>query len=145
MAEERQSYQNHARVIPLLYRIALIILVVNLIWTVFRLVRSFRPESVVAFLLALALPIILFYARGFALTVQDRVIRLEMNLRLERILPSELRSRMNELTIGQLVSLRFAGDAEMPDLVRKVLDGPITDRKAIKQMIQDWQPDHLRA
>jgi hypothetical protein len=47
--------------------------------------------------------------------------------------------------VGQLVALRFAGDAELPDLARKVLQDQVIDRKAVKQLVRDWQPDHLRA
>jgi hypothetical protein len=78
-------------------------------------------------------------------TVQDRVIRLEMLLRMQQMLPVDLRPRIGEFTVGQLVALRFASDAELPDLARKVLQDKVTDRKAIKQLVRDWQPDHLRA
>ena len=47
--------------------------------------------------------------------------------------------------MGQLVAMRFAGDAELPELARKVLDEKLTDRNTIKKMIRDWQPDDLRA
>ena len=47
--------------------------------------------------------------------------------------------------MNQLVALRFASDAELPVLAKKVLDEKLNDRKAIKQMIRDWQPDMLRA
>ena len=62
-----------------------------------------------------------------------------------RVVPGELRGRIGEFSVGQLVSLRFASDAELPELARKVLEGKIEDRKAIKQMVKDWQPDWLRA
>jgi hypothetical protein len=68
-----------------------------------------------------------------------------MRLRLQQLLPADLRSRIPEFTVGQLVSLRFAGDAELPDLARKVLQDKVTNRKAIKQLVRDWQPDFLRA
>jgi hypothetical protein len=83
--------------------------------------------------------------RAFAVTVQDRVIRLEMRLRLERVLPAELKARIPELGVRQLVALRFASDAELPALVREVLDGKTTRPKDIKLKIRDWQGDHLRA
>jgi len=86
-----------------------------------------------------------FFARIFALKVQDRVIRLEMRMRLQQVLPPDLRGRIPEFAVGQLVALRFAGDAELPELARKVLDEKLTDRSAIKKMIRDWQPDELRA
>jgi len=44
-----------------------------------------------------------------------------------------------------LISLRFACDAELPALARKVLDEKLNDRKAIKRMVKDWQADYLRA
>jgi hypothetical protein len=85
------------------------------------------------------------YARLFALSVQDRIIRLEMRLRLAEILPPDLRARIPEFTVAQLVSMRFACDAELPALARKVLDEKMSDRKAIKQLVKDWQGDYARA
>jgi hypothetical protein len=77
--------------------------------------------------------------------VQDRIIRLEMRLRLAEILPPDLRGRIPEFTVAQLVSMRFACDAELPALARKVLDDKMSDRKAIKQLVKDWQGDYVRA
>jgi hypothetical protein len=78
-------------------------------------------------------------------TVQDRVIRLEMRLRLQRILPPELQTRIQDLTHRQLVALRFASDAELPVLVREILDGKLTTGKEIKLRVKNWQGDWLRA
>jgi hypothetical protein len=94
---------------------------------------------------AAALVLAAFYGRIFALRVQDRVIRLEMQLRLQSLLPPDLRARISEFTVAQLVALRFASDGELPALARKVLDEHLVERKAIKKMIRDWQPDMLRA
>jgi hypothetical protein len=80
-----------------------------------------------------------------AVRVQDRVIRLEMRLRLAAVLPDDLRARIPTLATRHLVALRFASDAELPGLVRQVLAGSLTDQKAIKKAIVDWQADHLRA
>ena len=79
-----------------------------------------------------------------ALKVQDRVIRLEERMRYERLLTEDLKPRIGEFTISQLVSLRFASDGELPALARKVLDGKVNDRKAIKQMVQNWRADYQR-
>lgn len=86
----------------------------------------------------------LVVCRGYSTKLQDRIIRMEMGLRLEKILPPDLHSEIPNLTIPQLVGLRFASDAEMPDLVRKVVSGNIQDRKAIKKMVKDWQGDYAR-
>ena len=85
------------------------------------------------------------YARNFALTVQNRVIRLEERMRLERLLPEDLKPRIGEFTCGQLVAMRFACDAELPALARKVLTDNIQAGKTIKQMVQNWRADYLRA
>jgi hypothetical protein len=86
-----------------------------------------------------------FLSRSQAVTVQDRVIRLEMRLRLRQILPPELQTRVQDLTHRQLVALRFASDAELPVLVREILDGKLTTGKEIKLRVKNWQGDWLRA
>jgi uncharacterized membrane protein YciS (DUF1049 family) len=147
MADQKpQNFKNHGRVVPLFHMFTFGVFVLNLGWTIYRLVKSgISFETVLGVLMALALIVLFFYARLFALAVQDRVIRLEMRLRLAEILPAELRPRIPEFSVSQLVALRFASDAEMAALARKVLDDKITDRKAIKQMVKDWQADYQRA
>jgi len=61
------------------------------------------------------------------------------------VLPADLQARTGELAIGQIVALRFASDAELPALGRRVLDEKLEKRKAIKQLVKDWKPDYLRA
>jgi hypothetical protein len=80
-----------------------------------------------------------------ALTVQDRVIRLEMQLRLARVLPADLQGRIAALQRGHYVALRFAGDDELADLVRQIADGGLRTPKEIKQRVKNWQADWLRA
>ncbi|HXA77680.1 MAG TPA: DUF6526 family protein [Candidatus Acidoferrales bacterium] len=142
---ETQNVQHHARFFPPFHFVVMPIFVVNLVWSIYRVVRAFSTGSVISLLVAVALLILAFSARVMALTVQDRVIRLEMQLRLQQVLPAELRSRVREFTVNQLVALRFAGDGELPELARKVLQDKITDRKTIKQLVRDWQPDFQRA
>jgi hypothetical protein len=108
-------------------------------------VSSWSVDAAVWVLTSVALLLGFLLARMFALSVQDRVIRLEERLRCERLLPPDLQARIVEFEPGQLVSLRFACDAELPALARKVLDEKMTDRKAIKQQIKSWRSDYLRA
>ena len=81
----------------------------------------------------------------YPMRVQDRLIRLEERLRYQRLLPADLQLRIEEFTVAQLVSLRFASDAELPALARKVLNEKLNERKAIKQLVKNWKPDYLRA
>jgi hypothetical protein len=145
MADKSQSYQNHAKLVPLFHFFVSPILAANAVWTTFQLVGHRTGEMVMHTLTAWALLMLAFLARVFALTVQDRVIRLEMRLRLRELLPADLQPRISEFTRNQLVALRFAGDRELPVLARRVLDERLQDRKAIKRLVQDWQADHLRA
>lgn len=54
-------------------------------------------------------------------------------------------ARIGEFTVGQLVSLRVASDAELPALARKVLDEILSEREAVKRLVKTWKPDYLRA
>ena len=145
MAEKYpQTFENHFRFVPLYHFVVFGVFFVNLIWSVVRVFQEFTFSTALGVFLAIALIMLFYFTRVFALKVQDRVIRLEMRLRLERILPEDLKLRVDELTPGQLISLRFASDSEISDLCRKVLDEKITDRKEIKNLIKDWQGDYLR-
>jgi hypothetical protein len=140
-----QSFSNHIRYVVGYHVVTFAILVLNLLWCVTRLFRSFSADAVVTAALAVALLLLFYYAGKFALTVQDRVIRLEMRLRLREVLPPDLVGRIADLSLDQLVALRFASDLEMPDLIRRILAESIHDRTVIKRMVKSWQPDHLRA
>ncbi len=141
-----QNFANHGRIVPLYHWFAFGALAVNFAWSLYRLKQAqFSLDSIVSALVAAALIVLFFYARIFALTVQDRVIRLEERLRFERLLPADLKPRIGEFTVGQLVALRFASDAELPELARAVLSEKLDDRKAVKQRIKNWRADYLRA
>jgi Family of unknown function (DUF6526) len=139
-----QNYANHRRFVPLYHFVVFGILAINQIWTIVRLVRTPSWETGFSVLLAFALLGLFTFARTFPLRVQDRLIRLEMRLRLQQILPPDLKTRILELTPSQLIGLRFASDAEMADLVRDVLTNGIRDRETIKKKVKDWQGDYLR-
>jgi uncharacterized membrane protein YciS (DUF1049 family) len=140
-----QNFGNHSRIVPLFHYFVLPVLGINFVWSIVHAIRNFSPSALLGVAVAAALALGFLYSRVFALTVQDRVIRLEMRLRLQELLSADLRPRIHEFTAGQLVSMRFAADAELPALARKVLDEKIADRKAIKKLIQNWQADMLRA
>jgi hypothetical protein len=142
---ETQNFENHAKFVPGYHIVTFGIFAINFFWRIYQLIHAPSGEAAVNLLLAIAFVLTLLYARIFALTVQDRVIRTEMRLRMQRLLPADLQSRADEFSLSQLVALRFAGDQELPELARKVLEGKIEDRKAIKKMVKNWQADLLRA
>src|SRR5262249_33664171 len=125
-AEQPQNYSNHRRFVPLYHVGVFGVFAINLIWRLIALIRQgVSWEAVLDALVAAALVGLCLYARVFALTAQDRIIRLEMRLRLKEVLPADMRGRIEELTPEQLIGLRFASDAEMADLIREVLTNNI--------------------
>jgi hypothetical protein len=142
--EKVQNYHNHAKVVPLYVYFVLPVLFANIGLAAMDAVRDLSTRSVVALLVAMALALTAVYARTFALKAQDRVIRLEMRLRLRELLPAELRPRIDEFTVDQLVALRFAGDEELPALASTTLRDDLRDRRTIKKMVRDWRADHAR-
>jgi len=139
-----QTYQNHAKFVPAFHFFVVPILLANVIVTIIRVAHHFDFYTAFQVLLALALLVLSFLARTFALKVQDRVIRLEMRQRLHELLPADLQPRINDFTPSQLIGMRFASDREIPELARKVVVDNIQDRSTIKQLVQNWQPDDLR-
>ncbi len=143
MAE--QTFANHVRWVPGFHFFVMPVIALNFGWSIYRWkLAGFSLDAFISVLTAAALLMLMAYARLFALKAQDRVIRLEERMRLDKLLPADLKPRIEEFTCGQLVAMRFASDAELPALARKVLDGNIRSGKAIKQMVQTWRADYLR-
>jgi hypothetical protein len=140
-----QTFENHARILPAYHYVAFPLFAINFFYALYEVVIAFSWANLVAFGVAVALILLFFVARVMVLSVQDRVIRLEETLRMRAILPADLQGRVGDLTVKQLVALRFASDGELPDLTRKVLDEKLQDQKAIKKLIRSWRADFQRA
>ena len=88
MAE--QNYANHVKWVPAFHFFVMPVLTLNLGEMIYRMIHwGFSFGRLVDLLTAAALVTLMFLARLFALKVQDRVIRLEERLRMERLLPAE--------------------------------------------------------
>jgi hypothetical protein len=141
-----QSFKNHTRYDPAFHFVLVPILLLNFILTVLVTIHHW-PENrflhIWLSIVAIALLLTAGVARSSALRAQDRVIRLEERLRLAALLPATDRHRIDELSIRQLIALRFASDAELPALVHKTLTQGL-EPKAIKQNIVAWRSDYDR-
>ena len=145
MAASGQTYKNHIRWFPLYHFFVAPVLLINVFVQAWLLYRTPSGMAVWNLIIGLALVMLALVARVMAVTVQDRVIRLEMRLRLRGLLPPDLQARISEITRDQCVGLRFASDAELPALVRRVLAGELKTSREIKKQVAEWQGDYLRA
>jgi hypothetical protein len=140
-----QDLASHARYVPGYHFVLSTLLLLVLGWAITNLVRAPGVPTALGMVLAISLILMYWYMRVFAVTVQDRVIRLEERLRMASLFPADLQHRIPEFSPEQLVALRFASDSELPTLARRVLDERVADAKAIKRMVREWRADHLRA
>jgi len=138
-----QTYANHRRLEPLQHFILMPILLITWIAAIWTGIKHPNLHTIWMAVLGFALLMVAIQVRSYALKVQDRVIRLEETLRMQRLLPADLAGRLSELDPKQLVGLRFASDAELADRVREALDEHL-DGEAIKKRIQSWRPDTFR-
>lgn len=138
-----QSLQNHVRYDPLFHFGLLPVFSTAVVWSIVYAVRHPGIHRWAMVIFFLAVLILAFKTRLYALKVQTRVIRLEERLRLHEILSEPLRSRIPELRESQIVALRFASDGECPRLVEQALDKKMTNAD-IKKAIQQWRADDWR-
>ena len=138
-----QTYANHRRIDPMYHMAGFGLLLATLVLAIVHMVREPGLAPAWELIASLGLLVTFFCVRGYALHNQDRLIRLEEAWRLERLLPEPLHSRIPELSVGQMVALRFASDEELAGLVEQVLAEGL-DRETIKQRIRTWRPDTFR-
>ena len=143
-AAPAQSYDNHRKFVPGYHYVAMMILLINVIYSGYVAVTSFSLGSVMGLLLAIGLVMLGLYARFFALGAQDRVIRLEERLRLRDLLPPDQKGTIDNLTTDQLIGLRFASDGEVGGLIQAINAEGVRDREEIKKRVTNWRPDHQR-
>lgn len=138
-----QSFANHTRFDPPFHFFLLPLGLAAIVLSVIRIVHHPGMGSTLGVVLAIGFVMIAFKARGYALKVQDRIIRLEERLRLAMLMPEAGRARIGELTESQLIALRFASDAELPGVAMRALNEGLTS-KQIKSSIQSWRGDYFR-
>ncbi len=144
MADREQSFKSHTRWLPPFHFFVIPVLLLNLLNEIRHVVLSPNRHTIWMLIVAAALLTLGFLSRIQALTVQDRVIRLEERLRMRQLLPSELHQHIDALTPRQMVALRFASDAELADVVREVVGGKLASSKDIKMRVKTWRADWFR-
>lgn len=138
-----QNYASHRRYDPAYHYVLAALLVGLMVLALIDAVKLHNLSSVAHLGLLVALLIMAFKLRAYPLAAQDRLIRLEEQLRAKTLLPKALAERAMQLTASQWVALRFASDEELPGLVQAILDNDLQN-EAIKKMIKTWRQDQFR-
>jgi hypothetical protein len=139
-----QSYATHRRFLPAYHFFALPVFIINVVFAVMHFVGDPRVQTGWSVVVAVALVALAWVARSMPLRAQDRLIRFEERTRFERLLPTDLRGKIDQLSPSQFIALRFAPDDEVPELTRRALNGELRTGADIKRAITNWRADHLR-
>lgn len=142
---QEQNYKNHRKLDPLFHVVLSAIIIYLFVQSVINLVDTYsdggsRQQAVMFLMIAIAFGISFVKIRTFPLKVQDRAIRAEENLRYFILTGKPLDKN---LTISQVIALRFAPDHEMVGLADRIVKENLSNDQ-IKKAIQKWKPDHHR-
>ena len=144
---KEQNFKNHAKFVPLFHVVLLFIILVALILSVINLLRVTRGHAsvywhvpVILVLGSIVMSLLYYFVRTFSLSVQDRVIRAEENLRHFTLTGKLLNPK---LEMSQIIALRFASDEELVPLVEKAINEKLSNNQ-IKELIKNWKADHDR-
>lgn len=138
-----QNYEHHRKMDPIFHFGIIFLGLVTLILSVvffFQHLGSQWLLSVIVLGFALMLLLITVRLRGYALQLQDRIIRNEENFRYYRLTGNQLDSK---LSLKQVIALRFAGDEEYLELVERAKLENLSPND-IKKAIRHWSADHHR-
>lgn len=140
-----QNYENHVRMHPIYHYFLTLLVLASLITAVVNLVLSLQSgenvwSALAILLMAAAFVLTFILLRIYPLRAQDRAIRAEESLRHFILTGKPFDSR---LSMGQIVALRFASDAEFPELCMAAADEDLSS-KEIKKRIVNWRADHYR-
>ena len=144
MPEPTQTFANHTRWHAPFHFVLTPILLLHFIYTAYQLYQAPDFAHFEALLLAFGLIVLQLLTRINPLKTQDRLIRLEEQLRYQKLLPADLAAQASALPVGYLIALRFAADEELPALAQQVVDRKFASPKEVKQAIRNWRGDYLR-
>jgi len=144
MPETSQSFSSHTRWHTSYHFVLFPILFIHFAYCVWRITSALSWEHAEQLLLSIGLLLMMLLVRVNPLKAQDRVIRLEEQLRYQRLLPADLAARASALPVSFIVAMRFASDLELPDLAQRAVDGAFAKPKELKQAIKHWRGDYFR-
>jgi len=144
MAAKSQNYANHTRWHSPFHFFVLPVMLINVVWSIVEFLRNPGWHQGWWIVVSLALAMLTSMVRTNPLKAQDRIIRLEEQLRYLQLLQPEFAQQTRSLTSGQVVALRFASDEELEGLILEVLAGRMSKPSDIKRAIKNWRSDTFR-
>ena len=144
MSEPTQNIANHTRWHPPFHFVAAPIILFHFLYTAYQLYLAPDFAHFEALLLAFAFIVMLLLTRINPLKAQDRLIRMEEQMRYQKLLPAALAEQASALPERFIVALRFASDAELPALAQQAVDRKFAKPKEIKEAIKNWRGDYFR-
>lgn len=142
---KKQNYNNHIRFYAphhfVFYPVAIVFLAVSLYFSFTQsetLIWSFISAVFLFFIL-----LSLMLRQHYALTLQNRIIRLEVRYRFFTLTGKRLEEAHPNIHDNQLFALRFASDEEFVDLAKRILTENLSGDK-IKKNILNWKGDYER-
>lgn len=138
------SYKTHRAYDPLYHFFVVPVLGINVLILIYVAIQRPFWLTLWGIVFGIALIVLAWRVRYFPLRIQDRLIRLEETLRLQSVLPEELRSRIGEISTRELIALRFCTDEELPEHVRAIYAGDYRGGENVKSRIKSWRPDPHR-
>lgn len=141
-----QSYKNHTRFYTphhfVFYPLVAILLGISIFFVFY-----YEEQRVIWIFITILIGLITWVSymlrQHYALTLQNRIIRLELRYRYFTLTNERLELLEHKLSDAQIFALRFASDEELPLLVKSAAADKITPG-AIKRGIKRWKPDHNR-
>ncbi|MEO8254143.1 MAG: DUF6526 family protein [Flavobacterium sp.] len=142
---KKQSFKNHIRFYTPHHFVYYPVVISFIVFSVYfaittqdKLIWSFITSIfVVLFCLSFML------RQHYALTLQNRIVRLELRYRYFSLTGKRLENFESRLNEEQLFALRFAPDDEIIELIEKTLSKNLSGDE-IKKSIVNWKGDYER-
>ena len=141
---KQQNFKTHRKWVPGYHIITFLAIIVLIIGSIRYLINSSEDNVYTASLLVLVSFILLFmfyFLRVFALKAQDRALKVEENFRHYLLTGKPLNA---DLSMRQIIGLRFASDEEFPGLAERAAKENMSEND-IKKAIKNWKADTYRA
>ena len=142
---EKQTFKNHIRYYTPHHFVYYPIIVTFIVFSIY---FAFTKEDqlIWAFIsgIFVALFCLAFMLRQhYALTLQNRIVRLELRYRYFALTWKRFEDIENQLRDDQIFALRFAPDKELKELIEKTLSENLSGSE-IKKVIIHWKGDYER-